>query len=77
MKKTNIIKDLRNELGMTQTELAKAIGISQCYLSCIEIGIRPANLRVAWAIKIFAKDLGIDLPLEDIAYYSYSKDVDV
>lgn len=39
------IKQCRNNLGITQEELADAIGISQSYLGQVERGVRGINIE--------------------------------
>ena len=50
------IKDLREEKGLTQTDLSRASGVSRVYLSGIERGIR--NLTVLHLLGI-AKGLKV------------------
>jgi len=54
----NPVRVLREFRAMTQTELAKAAGISQSYLSEIERGAREGTLST---IKAIAKALAVPL----------------
>lgn len=47
------LKELRIEKGLTQEEVAKAIGISTSYYGMIEIGRRKSTLKVAKKIANF------------------------
>ena len=53
------IKNRRKEIGMTQQELADAVGISRNSLSRIETAVVP-NLTVYTAMRL-AKVLGISM----------------
>jgi predicted transcriptional regulator len=45
------IRTIRRELGMTQTELAEALGVSQGTVSRMEAGDIPVNKRTALALR--------------------------
>jgi len=55
------LKELRKNSNMTQAELAKLSGISQCHLSCMERGEKQPTLpilkRLAVALKISVAEL--------------------
>ena len=50
------IKELRKEEGLTQTELAKATGLSQSAITAWEVG---TNAPTAMAIVILAEYFGV------------------
>ena len=52
------IKQLRNEAGMTQAQLAEASGIRQSTISMIETGVNTPNVKTADKI---ARALGVTL----------------
>lgn len=52
------LAEKRKEKNLTQTELAKRVGISQCTLSLYENGKRCPDVKVA---KCIAKQLGISI----------------
>ena len=54
----NRIKERRTELGMTQIELAKAVGVGQSTIADIEVGKHIPGVDIA--IRI-AQQLGIDM----------------
>jgi transcriptional regulator with XRE-family HTH domain len=53
-----IIKDRRKELGKTQTDLAHMMGVTQAYISAVELG-KYDNLTIASIMK-FADPLQIN-----------------
>jgi transcriptional regulator with XRE-family HTH domain len=63
MEPTKLIRDLakaRHQLGITQTELARKLGLKQAYISEIENGIRDSRLSL---IMDLARVLGFELML--------------
>lgn len=46
------LKDARKALGLTQDEVAKALGISQNYYCDIENGERQKEIKVPFLIKL-------------------------
>ena len=60
------IKALRKTLGLSQTEVAKAAGLSRGYLSRVEIGMQSPTLevieRLAAALRAKPADLLEDRP---------------
>ena len=48
-----IIKSLRHNFNITQSELCEATGISEKYLSAVENDKRPIGLEVASKISVF------------------------
>ena len=53
-----IVRTLRQKQMMTQQQFAESAGISQTYISLIENGHRPVNLRILQSI---ARVLGYEL----------------
>lgn len=53
------LKNARQALGLTQTEVAKVAGVSQQYITLLENGYRPARKSDALARVVAA--LGITL----------------
>lgn len=60
MKFGQVVKKKRQELGITQTALAKKVGLSQCFISKIENeNMQPllfAGLKIMKKLKIESKD---------------------
>lgn len=52
------MKTYREQKGMSQTELAKAVGISQSEISSYESGVKSPRVNVALAI---AEVLGVKI----------------
>lgn len=52
------IRELREEAGMTQTELAPLLGWKQSYLSQVETGKKPVNARTWLAVNCVLKHGG-------------------
>ncbi len=52
------LKELRRDRMMTQTQLARAVGISTGYLSQLESGARVPNTR---RLEAFASHLGVPI----------------
>lgn len=44
------LRDLREEYGLTQDQLAESTGVNQGYISLIERGKRPLTANVAWRV---------------------------
>ncbi len=56
----NIIKKIREDKRMTQTELASAVGITQGMISAYENGVVPTlpiAIRIAKALEVSLEDL--------------------
>lgn len=57
-----MLKERREELGLTQTEVAELAGISNSFLSQLESGVRRGNnvrtvARLAGALKLRVDDV--------------------
>jgi transcriptional regulator with XRE-family HTH domain len=48
------IRDIRRQLGLTQTEMAKRLGLNQSTISRFENGDLPLDKRTELAIKALA-----------------------
>lgn len=59
----NRLKQIRSEKGITQEELAKAVGITRPYLSDIERGIKTPGGHIIIRIANYFK-----LPVEEIFF---------
>jgi transcriptional regulator with XRE-family HTH domain len=58
-----MLLDARKRLGLTQSEMAKLLGISRNYLALIETGKRPVPPKVADQIVTMNKQF-VDSPLQ-------------
>lgn len=56
----SIIKKLRKQKGLTQTEFASLCGITQTYLSQIEGNLKEPNLST---LKTISENISIPLPI--------------
>jgi len=56
----NIIKNIRKQKGLTQTEFASSCGITQTYLSQIESNQKEPNLST---LKSISSSFNIPLPI--------------
>lgn len=54
------LKELRNEKGLTQQELAHKSGVVQSHISMLERGERGSRLSVTVAVKL-ADSLGVSV----------------
>jgi transcriptional regulator with XRE-family HTH domain len=63
------IRRMREEAGMTQTKLAKAIGVEQPSVSRWEKGVRPEPENIA-ALKKFAAENGLEFDLSGTTWAS-------
>ena len=66
MRKRAYLKELRDRMELTQSEVADQLGISQNYYSAIETGERQSKMTIDMALKlakIFA--VTIDVILEN------------
>ena len=61
---TNTIRDLRTESGLTQADLADAVGVTRQTVIAIEQGKYSPSLEMAFQI---ARELGA--PLTDVFHY--------
>jgi len=61
---TNTIRDLRTERGLTQADLADAVGVTRQTVIAIEQGKYSPSLEMAFQI---ARELGA--PLTDVFHY--------
>ena len=61
-----MIKDIRQNLGLTQTELAKAIGISQGAISQIESDSVELTVNVARELIRVSKERGLIISFNDL-----------
>lgn len=67
----NRLRELREERGLTQEELAKALGVTRQTIIAIEKGKYDPSLRLAFKIaRLF------NVKIEDIFIYENSKEVD-
>ena len=62
----SIIKKIRNQIGITQEQMALELNIEQGAISNYENGCRRPTIKIAYAIKRFASENGIEVSLEDI-----------
>ncbi len=60
------LKELRQSVGLSQSSLAKELGISKTAISHIETGRRRPPLSVALRLIIFFGGKGIKLTIDDI-----------
>lgn len=71
----DFIKEKRQELNLTQKQLAKIIGVSQSYINLIELGNRKIGKN---KIDDFAKALGVTkekiIEVNKIQTYTYNYD---
>ena len=71
----DFIKEKRQELNLTQKQLAKIIGVSQSYINLIELGNRKIGKN---KIGDFAKALGVTkekiIEVNKIQTYTYNYD---
>lgn len=58
MKFFNVLKELRTEKGLTQTELTKALGITRSRLSMYETGDREPDFET---LELFADFFNVDV----------------
>lgn len=72
---SDFIKEKRQELNLTQKQLAKIIGVSQSYINLIELGNRKIGKN---KIDDFAKALGVTkekiIEVNKIQTYTYNYD---
>lgn len=61
-----IIKNIRNGLGITQYEMAALLGLSQSAWSLYEIGERKLPVAIAQKLIKLANDRGETLTLDEI-----------
>ncbi|MPW40051.1 helix-turn-helix domain-containing protein [Thermococcus sp. 101 C5] len=67
----NRLRELREERGLTQEELARALGVTRQTIIAIEKGKYDPSLRLAFKIaRLF------NVKIEDIFIYENSKEVD-
>jgi putative transcriptional regulator len=67
----NRLRELREERGLTQEELARALGVTRQTIIAIEKGRYDPSLRLAFKIaRLF------NVKIEDIFIYENSKEVD-
>ena len=64
--RTNNIKNIRQRLGLSQSELAEAVSVSQGNISHYEKQRQEVSLAVARRLILFAKERGIYLSFNDI-----------
>lgn len=62
----NAIKNLRNSIGLSQADFAKAVGISQSAISQIERNLMRPKPDVAKKLVSFAKKNNAKLSFENI-----------
>jgi len=53
-------------MKMTQMDFAKALFISQAYISVLESGSKDLSFEIAYRIKNLAKKKGIKISLEQL-----------
>ena len=61
---TNTIRDLRTERGLTQADLADAVGVTRQTVIAIEQGKYSPSLEMAFQIA-----RAFDVPLDDVFQY--------
>lgn len=66
MSPSNMIFETRKKMGLSQTKLAKMIGVSGVALHHYEYGRRFPRIKTAYRIIEIAKLYGIAITLEDI-----------
>lgn len=62
----NNIAKIRNQIGVTQTQLASSIGWSQPRIANYETGTRKPSLAVARQIIVALNILGANVSLDDV-----------
>ncbi|HXI01355.1 MAG TPA: helix-turn-helix transcriptional regulator [Sphingobacteriaceae bacterium] len=65
----SIIKNIRKQKGLTQSEFASLSGITQTYLSQIEGNLKEPNLST---LKVISEKLNMPLPI--LFFLSMTKD---
>ena len=63
----NLIREKRREFGLTQSELAKKVGVTDGYIAKIEIGYQAAGLKTLY--KLFEV---LKIPEDEILEYDSS-----
>lgn len=66
MKGNEMIRHIREQIGMTQVEFADAIGCKQGFLSFCESGRKRPSIETARKIILLAKTKKIKVRLEEI-----------
>jgi len=66
-KEVSVIKQLRNELKISQEEMARKIKISQPFLSCLERRTKKISIDDILSTLALAKKNGIFISIEDMA----------
>ena len=64
MAKINLIKRLRESLGISKKDFSKFLNISYVYLYYLENNQRYPSRKLCFKIKKFAKKFNIDVSLE-------------
>ena len=62
----NNIKKIRLSAALTQTEMARMLGVSQGTLARYELGIRTISLEMSWKIANILNQLGAECSFEDV-----------
>jgi DNA-binding XRE family transcriptional regulator len=64
--KTNNVKKIRKQLGLSQKELADGVGVYQSNISHCENFVQEVSPDLARKIIAFAKTLGVEVTFNDI-----------
>ena len=75
VKNMNLIFKFRNDVGLSQESLAKAIGVTQSAISQLECGKKKPSVDLAMRLISFAKEQGKSFKLEDF-YASYNDSIE-
>lgn len=65
----NNLKKMRENVGLTQLELAQKINVTKASVSNYETGFRKPNLKVAQQIAIAISDSGFSCSVDDLFPY--------
>lgn len=75
VKNMNLIFKFRNDVGLSQESLAKAIGVTQSAISQLERGEKKPSVDLAMRLVSFAKEQGKSFKLEDF-YASHNDSIE-
>src|SRR4051812_13007095 len=51
------LKALRKNMGLSQAELATALGLTGTYIGMMERGEKAIEMRTAWLVRMLANDM--------------------
>lgn len=68
MKTTYLIKEIREEIGVTRQEFARMIGVAGPIISYYESGKRHPSLKTIMKIRTLAKKFKIKINIEDFIW---------